>query len=313
MAFDLHSLAEAVTAHGQAARVVVAAVRGSAPREAGAAMLVWKGGQAGTIGGGALEHAAGEGARALLGRGGAWRRSHRQVPLGPALGQCCGGSVRLLTEAFGAGEVEALQVLADAAPGLKRPLIGGARPLGDGAGAARLRGGWLSEPFAAAARPLWIYGAGHVGRALVRILPGLGLAVRWVDIAAARFPDDIPEGVTPLVAANPADAVCHAPAEARHLIVTHSHALDLDICHRLLGHGFAGAGLIGSATKWARFRKRLALLGHSEAQIARISCPIGEPGLGKSPEAIAVGVAAALLRESAGAEWPRQDSGGIAS
>jgi xanthine dehydrogenase accessory factor len=105
----------------------------------------------------------------------------------------------------------------------------------------------------------------------------------------------VPEAVTQLVAADPAAAVAYAPAEAEHLIVTYSHALDLDLCHRLLGHGFGSAGLIGSATKWARFRSRLRQLGHADAAISRICCPIGQPGLGKHPQAIAVGVAATLL------------------
>ncbi|MBQ0748643.1 MAG: XdhC family protein, partial [Roseovarius sp.] len=82
-----------------------------------------------------------------------------------------------------------------------------------------------------------------------------------------------------------------------HVIVTHDHALDLELCHQLLQRPFASAGLIGSATKWARFRQRLAALGHTDAQISRISCPIGDPNLGKHPQAIALGVAAALLKE----------------
>jgi xanthine dehydrogenase accessory factor len=86
-----------------------------------------------------------------------------------------------------------------------------------------------------------------------------------------------------------------APDSARHLILTYSHALDLELCHQLLSHRFAFTGLIGSKTKWARFRKRLAELGHTAAQITRITSPIGEPILGKQPQAIAIGVAASLL------------------
>ena len=78
-------------------------------------------------------------------------------------------------------------------------------------------------------------------------------------------------------------------------MLTYSHALDLELCHRLLTHGFARAGLIGSATKWARFRARLAALGHPPYAIARIDCPIGNPALGKHPQAIAIGVAAAFV------------------
>jgi xanthine dehydrogenase accessory factor len=107
----------------------------------------------------------------------------------------------------------------------------------------------------------------------------------------------VPDHVTALPAADPARLVPHAPRDANHLILTYSHALDLALCHALLEHGFAGAGLIGSATKWARFRSRLGALGHSPAQIARIRCPIGTPGLGKHPQAIAIGVASSLLSD----------------
>jgi xanthine dehydrogenase accessory factor len=122
------------------------------------------------------------------------------------------------------------------------------------------------------------------------------LAITWVDTAPDRFPEAIPEGVARLVAANPADLVAYAPRDAEHLILTYSHALDLELCHRLLGHGFASCGLIGSRTKRARFRTRLAALGHPDASIARIRCPIGDPALGKHPQAIAVGVAHELLK-----------------
>jgi xanthine dehydrogenase accessory factor len=97
--------------------------------------------------------------------------------------------------------------------------------------------------------------------------------------------------------AHPERIAAHAPQGAEHLVLTYSHALDLELCHRLLGRGFGGLGLIGSATKWARFRARLAALGHGAAAIDRIDCPIGDPGLGKYPQAIAIGVAANLLNK----------------
>jgi xanthine dehydrogenase accessory factor len=101
--------------------------------------------------------------------------------------------------------------------------------------------------------------------------------------------------VTCLPAAEPPAALPHAPRQAHHLILTYSHDIDLALCHAALRHGFASCGLIGSATKWARFQSRLRALGHSDAQISRITCPIGDPLLGKHPQAIAVGVAARLL------------------
>ncbi|MEM8538326.1 MAG: XdhC family protein, partial [Pseudomonadota bacterium] len=108
-----------------------------------------------------------------------------------------------------------------------------------------------------------------------------------------RFPDTT---VTTLVAADPPRIVKHAPPDAHHLILTYSHEIDLALCHALLSHGFQSAGLIGSATKWARFRSRLAALGHEAAQISRITCPIGDPTLGKHPAEIALGVATGMIR-----------------
>ena len=157
--------------------------------------------------------------------------------------------------------------------------------------------GWLVEPVAAPTRQLWIWGAGHVGRALVSVLAPLpDLAITWVDVAPDRFPLDVPPNVTMVPAADPATLADHAPTGAEHLILTFSHALDLELCHRLLRRGFRSCGLIGSATKWARFRSRLKALGHDPAAVGRIRCPIGDPALGKHPQAIAVGVAAELIR-----------------
>jgi xanthine dehydrogenase accessory factor len=127
-----------------------------------------------------------------------------------------------------------------------------------------------------------------------------GVAVTWADVARDRFPEDIPAGVSIRAEADLAMLVARAPREAEHLILTFSHALDLELCHRLLLRGFTSCGVIGSATKWARFRSRLGALGHSAEAVARIRCPIGDPSLGKHPQAIAVGVAAELLRPRQG-------------
>lgn len=297
--FDLTALTQAVHRHGCVARLVIAAHDGSSPRETGAAMLVWQSGQSGTIGGGALEHEATLRARAMLHAPG--QRIDRAA-LGPALGQCCGGAVTVLTEVYVATNLPIPEAGLIARPTDTRPLPLVVQRLIDRARAQgtvphpTLVQGWFVEPLARPTRHLWIWGAGHVGRALIHTLSPLpDLAMTWVDIAADRFPATLPENVTQLIAANPADLVAHAPQDAEHLILTFSHALDLDLCHRLLDRGFARAGLIGSRTKWARFRSRLAALGHAPAAIATIDCPIGDPSLGKHPQAIAIGVAASFL------------------
>jgi xanthine dehydrogenase accessory factor len=287
MSFDVETLRAAVTQHGSVARVVVTQVRGSAPREVGAAMLVWAEGQSGTIGGGRLEWDAAALAHEVLRHGTA---IVRRFTLGPDLGQCCGGAVQLLVERYDAASVP-----------VTFPHI---RPLGPQTPAPRLRpqmrtgvyDGWFAEVVHAANHAVWIYGAGHVGRALVACLAPLpDLAITWVDIATDRFPDDVPAGVTCLPVPDPARAVALSPRDAHHLILTHSHDIDLALCHAVLSHGFGSVGLIGSVTKRARFHSRLAGLGHPMAEIARISCPIGDPLLGRHPQAIALGVAASLI------------------
>ncbi len=297
MSFDLQSLRDATARHGRVARILVTEVKGSAPREAGTSMLVWDGGQSGTIGGGRLEWDA---ARDAL--SGPWLR---KIPLGTALGQCCGGAVTLLCETFEAGDLDNTD-----AECFARPLPGetAPRPLSitrllsrhrNGAAPASLTlcDGWIVEPLAQPQKPLWVWGAGHVGRAIVQMMAPLeDWQIHWVDTGAERFPEPLPQRVERIVAQDPAQLVPHLPTYGHHLILTYSHALDLALCHALLERGFASAGLIGSATKWARFRKRLRQLGHSDRSIQHITCPIGDPTLGKAPQAIAVGVTALLLR-----------------
>ena len=302
--FDVAALRRAVEAHGRVARVVIAEMRGSTPREVGAAMLVWEGGQSGTIGGGALEY---EAAKAALTREGLSRH-----PLGPQLGQCCGGSVTLLTEHYDAAAVAALEgqeVIARGegeAPLSVARLLDGARARGERP-EAQLVDGWMVEPVARPGRPVWIWGAGHVGRALVGVLAPLPeIALTWVDTAAARFPEHVPEGVTVVPAAEPTALMPRAPKDAAHLILTYSHALDLALCDAALRRGFDFCGLIGSDTKWARFRSRLVALGHAPGAIDGITCPIGTKTFGKHPQAIAIGVAAQLITGQTGdtGAWP---------
>ena len=265
-------------------RVVVAETRGSVPRPAGTAMTVTADGQEGTIGGGTLEWEATKRARERIGTPGVYVDRHA---LGPSLGQCCGGAVTLVTvvgEAEAEGPVRATRL---PGPGAEAP-----PPLTGNFAVAQ---GWMLERIAPLP-PIWIWGAGHVGRAIVASLAPLdAYALHWIDIAEDRFPDDL-HGAERLVAADPAALAPHAPRDALHLILSHSHDIDLALCHALLTRGFTQCGLIGSATKWARFRSRLAALGHSEDAVRTITCPIGEPALGKHPQAIATGIAGCLLR-----------------
>lgn len=231
--------------------VQIVETRGSTPREVGATLHVRADDLVGSIGGGALEWEAIRIARQMLVDG--EPNLVRTFPLGPDLGQCCGGAVTL---DFTQGAL-------------------GIEPSGP---------------------PIWIWGAGHVGHAIATTLsPFETFGITLIDDAPARLPAPLPPRVTPLVAADMPRAVVHAPADANHFILTYSHDIDLALCDALLHHGFQSCGLIGSTTKWARFRKRLGQMGHPDAQISRITCPIGDPRLGKHPQAIAIGVAARLL------------------
>ncbi|MDO6591087.1 xanthine dehydrogenase accessory protein XdhC [Loktanella sp. D2R18] len=231
-------------------RITITKTAGSTPRDAATQMMVWADRTDGTIGGGRLEFDAIARARTMLKNGSAPQQ--QTIPLGPRLGQCCGGSVSLLWEQAGA----------------------------------------MTAP---QTRPLWIYGAGHVGRAIVNVMAPLpDFTITWIDTSADRFPQT---DITTLIATDPAAAVKHAPANADHLILTYSHDMDLALCHAILSRDFHSVGLIGSATKWARFQSRLAALGHTRAQIARIACPIGDPSLGKHPAALALGVATAMIAD----------------
>lgn len=299
MSFDLDQMI-AATVDGFVARILIVGHKGSAPRHAGTSMLVWVDRTDGTIGGGALELRAIDAARRVLECG----VTHVEtVPLGPALGQCCGGSVSLLIERFDGSE------LTQSGDVFVRPVhVGTTMTLAVKRLQAQIRNqsipailavidGWIFEPVRAKTAPLWLYGAGHVGRAIVDVLDGLDVDVTWVDTALDRFPDGT--CATTLVAQNPADAARHAPADADHLIMTYSHAFDLELCHQVLSQPHRSVGVIGSGTKRARFKSRLAKLGHSGDVIGGLICPIGDPNLGNEPKAIAIGVAAQLMNSRA--------------
>ncbi|MCY4461853.1 MAG: xanthine dehydrogenase accessory protein XdhC [Albidovulum sp.] len=319
MSLDFKRLESEVASHGRIARILVAEVAGSVPREAGTSMIVTERGQSGTIGGGALEFSAVNSARDLMRRNPLPGPSVVKLPLGPSLGQCCGGSATLITEIYDRNAVARVRESEDLPGFYARPISGRNespplpvrafvetfRDSGRKKPHSALESGWILEPIADPSHQLWIFGAGHVGRAIVSVLaPVPELDLYWIDTDENRYPDSIPAEVSKLVAKNPAAVAPHAPLNSEHLVLTYSHAIDLEICSALLRRNVERIGLIGSGTKWARFRSRLVKMGHDAEAVDRIQCPIGNPGLGKHPQAIAVGVASEILSriipESAG-------------
>jgi xanthine dehydrogenase accessory factor len=239
--------------------IEITATRGSTPRDAGTAMKVTATETNGTIGGGALEYQAIATARRMLQDGIA--EQTQTLPLGPNLGQCCGGAVTLR---YSYDKRPADPEIALTFPQLQD-----------------------HEP-----QELWLWGAGHIGRAIVANSPKGAFNITWVDASADRFPAQIPSGVTAVPAANMPRLAKRAPLNAHHLIFTYSHNIDLALCAALLDRTAASIGLIGSDTKWARFRKRLRAAGRDPALII---CPIGDKSLGKTPDAIAKGCVSRLL------------------
>jgi xanthine dehydrogenase accessory factor len=237
VSLDLSALREAVEAHGAVVRILVVSVAGSVPREAGTSMLVWSTGEDGTIGGGELENQAIREAREMLAQPALGPRL-RAVPLGPALGQCCGGSVTLAWECYDVATLPTAlphgrRVTGNSPRAAVEPLPG-APPL--------LRDGWLVESAPAPGRPLWVWGAGHVGRAIVSVLaPWPGLAITWIDLGPDRFPRADPAGRDAAPRAEPPALVRFAPRTR----TTGAHAVARPrprALPRALHHGFASLG-----------------------------------------------------------------------
>lgn len=261
MSLALKRIAIARLDRGEPTIVVeVLRTRGSVPREAGTRMLVWDRAIEGTIGGGRLEWEAIAKARAVLsGRGP--MPVDEEVVLGASLGQCCGGAVTLRYRTLAADAI-------DVRAGNPLPLV-------------------------------QLYGAGHVGRAVVRLLETLDVDVQWIDEREDAFPV-APSGPTiERVCVEPVEAeVLVAPAGAFHLVITHQHDLDLRIVEAILRRGdFGFLGLIGSMTKRRRFEQQLSRRGIDAAMLARLTCPIGiERIRGKEPAVIAIAVVGQLLQ-----------------
>ncbi len=276
--------------------ILVAATKGSVPRETGASMIVSATRCIGTIGGGHLELKAIEHARSMLAAVSSIA-TQRHYPLGPALGQCCGGAVAVLF-------VPVNSALESLLPALQRAETSGQ--------SFQLEqrvdtGDVVRVPIAFESWPIWVFGAGHVGKAMIDVLAALPCQVTWVDERDNEFPNALPSNVRTVVSESPADEVKHIPSGAQVLVLTHSHATDLEICFALLKRNdLAYCGLIGSATKAATFRKRFTQRGVSEHDASRIICPIGNVALiSKHPGMIAVGVAMDLaLRRQLSREKP---------
>jgi xanthine dehydrogenase accessory factor len=296
--------------------VSVAMVEGSGPRECGAKMLVDARRVCDTIGGGHLELRAIETARAML-RDGRARHIERYA-LGPSLGQCCGGVVHLAFELADARQLAVLRqrrqddswrvVAIDGAhdsalfDGDGRWLEGARPPV-----FARDRGTylmqepdgrrWLVDPVFAPRAHLLLFGAGHVGTAIVRALAHLPCHVTWVDQRDDMFPSRVPANVSVEACDQPEALVDAAPANASYLVMTHSHALDQRLTEAIMARADVGwFGLIGSKTKRRQFEHRLLARGVDAARIDTMVCPIGLAGIAnKAPAVIAASVCAQLL------------------
>ena len=256
--------------------VTVTGQRGSVPRAVGTWMAVFADACMGTIGGGHLEWRATARARQCL-RGETAAGTQRYA-LGPTLGQCCGGEVCLSYQLVSALDLPRLQTLF-----------------------ARQQASWPSVA---------VFGAGHVGQALVRLVGQLPLRLRWIDSRDEIFPPALPDNVTVEHCEPVQAAVADLAPDCQVLVMSFSHAEDLEVVaacllRQRLRADLAMIGLIGSQSKWASFSRRLARRGFTPVELAQVSCPIGVPGIaGKEPAVIAISVAAQLLQWSSCVKRP---------
>jgi xanthine dehydrogenase accessory factor len=326
-----------------AMRVTVLDVRGSAPREIGATMIVTAEDLAGSIGGGQLEYECTRIATKKPGRSDSCATTAsgpapitgstsftRTFPLGASMGQCCGGIVDVLFEYIAAerpswvndvlhyydhrvpavlvteigadGDFTHSLVTASDATELPGEIPAAARRIiveSRGAECIRIDARkYLLEPVMSANFDVALFGAGHVGSALVNVLAGLDLDIRWVDSRRNMFPDAVPRTVQRIDSRDPAREVLAMLPGTYYLVMTHSHALDYAICEQILARDdFAYCGLIGSRSKRRRFESLMSRQGMSKERLDRLTCPIGIAGVaGKKPQEIAIAVAAELLQ-----------------
>ncbi len=323
-------LAAMIESRGVAAMVTVAELDGSGPREIGARMLVARDGQtSGTVGGGRLEWQALAQAQRMMTEG-QKAPVGKYYALGPELGQCCGGAVTLYFEVFDEDDLEFIRK-ASRLEAEYRDFAVETRPRADGAersisvtpqsSAARFEqysDGRVKACFAIDMTPIWLFGAGHVGRALVNALAPLPFHVTWLDSRPGQFRDFSSPDVICMADQDPVSALDCCPSEAFVVIMTHSHELDLELCEKTLHEDrFGFVGVIGSRTKAARFRLRLKNTGLNEDAIARLVSPLGVDTIkGKEPAIVATSIVCQLLerreirrRKSNGQQFQELDEG----
>ncbi|MGO4302795.1 xanthine dehydrogenase accessory protein XdhC [Cupriavidus sp. RAF12] len=303
--FHFADAARLVRAGVPVAMVTIVDVKGSAPREAGIRMLVTADDLVGTIGGGHLEWRGMDIARAMLSEARPQRRIER-IPLGPALGQCCGGVVQLAFEVLGRDDLawlDAVEAAFAAGKSLERTVrttgaitVTPSRALLPAVD-LEADGSW-TDTLVPDEMHVVLFGAGHVGHALVKVLATLPCRVHWVDERDTLFPAGLPDNVE-AEATDTAEAVVdQAPAGAYFIVMTHSHALDQALCERIFRRtDYAYFGLIGSKTKRAKFEHRMAEHGIDPARFPEMTCPMGVSGItDKAPAMIAVAIVAQLLQ-----------------
>jgi xanthine dehydrogenase accessory factor len=322
----IDELTDLAAAGERAVLVTVAGIRGSAPREIGAKMIVTASETIGTIGGGQLEFQSTRAAVEMLDD---QQTTLRSFPLGPSMGQCCGGVVEILFEPvvegmpgwlrdlaalYGQHEpaiiatrisrsnpakliVTATEIFGVDAEQADSALVGKARQLLADNPVTTRDVQELYDPIVVSDFNIAVFGAGHVGSAVVNALSELDCNIRWIDSRRKMF-RKVPANVRAIVASDPALEVAAMPADSFFLVMTHSHAVDFDICDRMLQRCDARyCGLIGSLSKRRRFEKRYRQQGMPQSVIDQMICPIGVDGIsGKKPAEIAVAAAAEILK-----------------
>ena len=305
-------LAARVEREGRVVLVTLANATGSTPREAGTAMIVSHGGVFGTIGGGHLEFEAIRMGRDALADASSTAPWLVRFPLAARLGQCCGGVATLAfapiskadrawIDAAVAREREGDAMDLVVAVGAERDAYA-IRAASSGKDQARVVTSQASTEVVHTIVPehwnVLVFGNGHVGRALVRVLSVLPARVQWIDERESEFPADTPAEVQVIATDTPTCEIRDAPRGAQIVITTHDHALDFELVCAALGRDdWRYLGLIGSVSKRNQFEKRLLARGFSAAQVARVTCPIGRAVAirSKDPGAIAIAVAAELV------------------